>query len=244
MRRGILNSETKGNIPIYQTQDGLKDLPNEAFSESTKKLIELEYGYAKDNAVLAISQRSAMMQVYVAALGIAVTVLLAAGKTYDSFFANSPLFIGLGAFGAVVSAYMMRGMIFLRSDWCDYINSMAKAKIFLIRMEVKELRIAVLNDCLYHDPFHPPSRNLRTNFFYISFLFCTVILFYCLALIALLLAADYSFVTRIRNHEQLASLLVSSGFALMFIAVVTANVTWRACLRTKRSMAHVSPSFR
>ena len=245
MWRARHSGKTKGNLPISQTLDSLDGAPDLAFAASTLKLLELEYGYAKDNAVLAISQRSAIMQIYMAAIGLVVTVILATVKDLDSFFRNTFVVCVVGLFGVVFSIYTMRGLVFLRSDWCDYVNSMAKAKLFLIRMEVGSLRNEVLEDGLYHDPFHPPSRNLKTNFFYISYVFCSIVLFLSASMLSLstFLSAwrTASFVVRIQHNDLI---FVVSAMVISAISIVFAGITWSRVLRTKRTAMDLSPRAR
>lgn len=245
MRLSSGERQTKGNNPnLPPPQDVVKE-EDIRFSESTMKLLELEYGYAKENALLAITQRSTMMQVFVGAVGLIITVSIGFAKTVENAFSNVPLLCGFSMIGVAVSAFNMRGLLFLRSDWCDYVACMAKAKAFLLRMEDRSLRSQVLTDGLYHDPFHPPSRDLRTNFFYISYIFCSMVLF-----LSASLSVSFGLIIAM---PTLSPFILLKGkpaeTSLIFVLIIAlswvfARSTWSFMLKSKRSAIDLSPSVR
>ncbi|MEO0343815.1 MAG: hypothetical protein AAF198_10295 [Pseudomonadota bacterium] len=141
-------------------------------SRLSKDLLELEYKYAQENALLTITQRGAMMRVYLAIVAIIIAAAFALLRDEN---AGQLDFVLLGCLGTVlfsVSVYYMSGLIILRSDWFDYIKAISHIKIYSLNLEQPKQRAAILGTALMFHPENIPKRNLTTNFFFHSFAVC------------------------------------------------------------------------
>ena len=234
-------SETKGNQFIKLEYEQLLIEPKIELSDTSKKIIELEYGYAKDNALASVNQRGSMMQVYLAFVAIIVGASTTLIKDENDFLKHKEVALFLCVLVVVSSIYMMRGMLLLRSDWYDFCQYMATLKVFTLKAETLEIRKQIANKAYYHDPFHIPSRHLRTNFFYLSYALCTVILFFSAVLSVVCADIIYEGADSI-SLRYIDSWRISVGLTVLtLVAVVAANRSWVAILRAKRHARDSSP---
>lgn len=155
-------------------QHGLLGISEQAeeCSEMSKKLMEMEYVYAKENALLTISQRGSMMRVYLAIIAIVVAAAFALLRDESIDGADLPIIACLSMIMLSVSLYYMNGLIILRSDWFDYVKAMSHIKIYILNLEDPVARAYILNSALMLHPEMVPNRNLTTNFFFHSFVIC------------------------------------------------------------------------
>jgi hypothetical protein len=232
--------KTKGNrLSVLANASNTLGLPHKDFAASTQKLLELEYGYAKDAAMVAIQQRAGMMRVYIAIVGIAVAA--AATLMRDGVSPNELVVLFLiSGFVLLTSIYFMRGLILLRSDWYDYVLSMAAIKVFMLRLEKPELRNDVRTQALVHDPLNPPTRNLKTNFFYHSYILCSCVAGASAFCLVLLVADAQAGSVTLQPWAKWMMMIGLFAFSVA-VAVAVAGSCWERVLSDQRSDLDQSP---
>ncbi|MGB0681133.1 MAG: hypothetical protein ACPGOV_00400 [Magnetovibrionaceae bacterium] len=236
------SSKTKGNrFGAVERLTETINLEDAKFCASTDKLIELEYNYCKENTITTINQRGAMMRVFLAVVSIASAGSFA--LINDGNINEIDLF-AISAISLIVffmSLHYMRGLLILRSDWHDYITSMAVLKIFLVRLEEKSLRRQILESALFHDPLNPPSRNLKTNFFYHSYIVCSTIA--AISVVVLFLAISYLASENIEIQLDIFTLAFLIVIIVIMIGVFVSisGRIWNSFLKEERNSIDVSP---
>ena len=204
----------------------------EKCSELTRKLIELEYAYAKENALLTISQRGSMMRVYLAIVAILIAGAFALLRDESVNGLDLPILTSLSVILVCVSVYYMKGLTILRSDWYDYVKAMSHLKIYVLNSEEPKVRSVLVNSALMFHPENIPPRNLTTNFFFHSFAICMLIAGLSSFCLAILLIAGTGYTGNlIPSAKHTLLYLILSGLFVSFASYLTAVKIWRRLLR-------------
>ena len=178
MSKRFLPEIEKGNqvSAFVRAKHTLKKATKLNLSDTSVKLLELEYLYGQDCARHSIEQRAPMMTGFAASVtALSVAIVLALG--YFGISKISAL-IAIVAFLtiAIISVIFMRSFYLLRSDWGDYLVQMATIKMSFLQMETKLYRDSMLKRSLFHDPRSPVERFGRANLWHTSFLICGIVL--------------------------------------------------------------------